>query len=492
MLWSAAFVLVWGAWLRWLSPLPAPSRGSWTGEAALALVCGVGFAVATTCWLAPYHLTGHALSASDFAQYCESVGAVQAGHARGVHPQRSMYEALLPGTLARSYGIMGGLVLSAAIAQAVTGASLYVWARAVAGRAAGVSAVAFAAAMLPLVLLGRTATFYPQTVAAVTLAAACAAVALTVRSAGALLVAGVAAGLAALWDVRGLYWAGVTVLACAPAVWVGPDGPAQWAWPWRWLRRAATPRAVRAAALLLPLALSWGAGGAYTPPNAQGLTVQTMNFVKDAPGAASLAQERAQHDLVWGRTSVGEGNAALAEVAALNASVRPDAVPGGLARAAVVPWLAPAALALVAIVVTLRRSGWALAAALVPGLPFAASLVWAVRVGGHLRYLGVSAPVLACWIGVGACLALRGDRGPFPRRLRPFVVVGALLLLVSGVFPGWLSPEAPWRERYPGERYPDALLSDPPSPGEEDAACVALLADDRARGRSWPLYEAAR
>ena len=77
-----------------------------------------------------------------------------------------------------------------------------------------------------------------------------------------------------------------------------------------------------------------------------------------------------------------------------------------------------------------------------------------------------------------------------PLRWRAALVIGVLGLLVGGVVPNWLSPVAPWRSKFAGEQYPGVMLANPPSSLVADARCVALLAEDRAHQRQWPLYDA--
>jgi hypothetical protein len=487
MLWSAWILVGWAALLRWAAPLDPDSGAApwaWLTDGAAVVIAGIGFFVATTLWFPKYYLLNTALVASDFAQYCESVGAAQAGALGLVHPQRSMYESLLPGLLARGYGIMGGFVLSAAIAQMLTGAGIYVWARTIGGRVAGFAAVLLGSTMLPVALLGRTMTFYPQTVAVMVCAAATAAVAANARTATTMVLAGAGAGMALLWDVRGLYWAIAVIGTAVVAGIAGPPGE-----PVSWRRRLAGVGG-RIALLGLPLALSWWIAHTYTPWNAQGLTVQTINFARDAPGAVGGAWSRPHYDFVWGRTAFSDILPALREVAALNRAVGAGISAHGLGLATVVPWVWPVGVCLLAMFWSLRRNPWTIFGFLAPAIPFAASLWSAIYVNGHPRYLGVGMPCFAVCAGSGLALLLCGQGGRAPQQWRAPIVVGVLGLLVTGVVPGWLSPVAPWRSKFAGEQYPGVMLADPPSPLVADARCVALLAEDRVHQRQWPLYDA--
>ena len=487
MLWSAWILVGWVALLRWAAPLDSNSRATpwaWFADGAAGVVCGLGFFIATTLWFPKYYLLNTALVASDFAQYCESVGAAQAGTLGLVHPQRSMYESLLPGLLARGYGIMGGFVLSAALSQMLIGAGVYVWARTIGGRVAGFAAVMLGATMLPVALLGRTMTFYPQTVAVMVCAAATAAVAAKARTPAAMLLAGAGAGLALLWDVRGLYWAVAVIGTALVAGIAGPSAePASRVR--RWVNRAA-----RIALLCGPLGLSWWVAHTYTPWNAQGLTVQTINFVRDAPGASGGAWARPQYDFVWGRTAFFDILPALREIAAFNRTVGAGVAAHGLGLATVGPWVVPVTLCGLGMLWGLRRNPWSLFGFFAPAVPFVASLWSAIYVNGHPRYLGVGMPCFAVCAGVGLVMTLCGEGGRVPLRWRAALVIGVLGLLVGGVVPNWLSPVAPWRSKFAGEQYPGVMLANPPSSLAADARCVALLAEDRAHQRQWPLYDA--
>jgi hypothetical protein len=299
-----------------------------------------------------------------------------------------------------------------------------------------------------------------------------------------MVLAGIGAGLALLWDVRGLYWAAAVIAVAFVAGIVGPPTePVP-------LKRRAAGVAVRLVLLAAPLGVSWWIAHNHTPANAQGLTVQTINFLRDAPGAEGGAWGRPYYDFVWGRTSLFDIVPALQEIAALNQTVGAGVSAHGLGLATVGPWGAPVGVCALAMVWGLRRNLWAILGFWAPAIPFAASLWSALFVNGHPRYLGVGMPCLAVCAGVGLAMMLRGEGGLVPPRWRGLLAVGVLGLLVSGVLPGWLSPIAPWRSKFAGEQYPGAMLTNPPSALAADARCVVLLAEDRAHQRQWPLYDA--
>lgn len=456
--------------VRFLVPVSDEPEPWSPGDAALALAAGLGFAALSTLWLPAYSLRVAALTASDFSQYCDSVGAVQAGHLDQVNIQRSMYASLLPGFLARGFGVLGGLMLAAIISQVVTGVGLFLWARVLAGRVAGLTAVILALSMTPLVLLSRTVTFYPQVVAVFVLAAAATTAVGTLRTMASLVLAGAAAGLALLWDPRGLYWA-VPALAVGSVVAVLRVSPRQWI--------------ARLAALHTPVALSWALARQYTPPQASGLTRQTAAMVS---GALGHKPPDAGHDLVWGVSPLLEMPAQIWQLLLLNLHLGDGArvVQGA-------SWLAPWAIFLIPAGLSsafwLKQRRGAFAVLWTASLPFAATLASATASFGHIRYFALGFPLVPVILGVGLVIALRGSTGRLlAARFTLPVVTVVLLLLVLGVIPNWLSPVASWRTPLVADAYPAALLKSPPAATPEDAGCVRLLAADRASSRTGWSY----
>jgi hypothetical protein len=489
LIWSAWVLVAWLLALRWLSGLPddgCPWRSR--VDVPLALGSGVVFAALTGLWFPAEHMAAWNLTASDFSQYCESVAAVQVGAYDKVHVQRSLFAALLPGTLARPWGVLGGLALAALVAQCVSGIALFLWARAVAGRAAGVAAILLGSAMGPLVLLSRTITFYPQTVAATLVASAGAALAARFRTLPALFAAGAGAGFVMLWDVRGVYW-GLPALAVGMLATLGsPEGPLTFG-----VRMRRLP--LRLLVLWAPVYAAWWAGYLLTPTGVTGLVNQTAAFVGDAVRGVSTVpiSVSLEHDFIWGRSSPLRLPEVLGRVSQLGASL-----PAELARAPgvthvreswVLPWVGPIGGALLLCLLGLFRKPWQLVALVVPAVPYATALWSASMVLGHARYLAVGFPAVAVAAGVGFAVATRSERSLLPEPARAPVALGGLLLLVLGVVPGWLSTEAPWREPFYAEEYPRALQTGEARP-VGDQRCLLALAADEAAGRSWWGYPA--
>ncbi len=471
--------------LRWLVPV-ADEPEPWSlWDAGGAAGLGIAFALATALWFPSYFLTKAPLTASDWSQYCESVGAVQGGHAEAVNIQRSMYAAMLPGVLARGFGVLGGLMIAAIVSQAVLAAGLYTWARTVAGRCAGIAAVILAMGMTPLATLSRTVTFYPQDVAVMTLCGAGTALALTRRDTPGLLASGVGAGLALLWDPRGMYWALTAVAAGTVAA----------------LAAGASSRRVAGLfSVWAPVVVSWGIARTWTPPSASGLTRQTAAMIA---GVLGHAPPDAGHDLVWGVSPLSELPGQLWRILAMNtalAAPRPEQADSWLT-----PWLGWLALACGVLLWSARPGATGIAvnggrrrlvALAVSSAPFAATLLSATRSFGHVRYFALGFPTVAVVLGVGLTVALAGSTGRLLNRVPAIRVAGptpgvaavglVCTLLVCGIVPNWLSPVATWREPLVADTYPAALLGDPPTATSEDAACLRLLhADVTASRTAW-------
>ena len=113
----------------------------------------------SSAWMTRYFLFRFSLTASDFGQYCESLGAFRGGDLALWAKQRSLVAGTLPGLLSDSLGIVDALLVGALISHVVMGFGIYLWARAAHSRLAGLVAVMLASAVAPLVHLGRTITF---------------------------------------------------------------------------------------------------------------------------------------------------------------------------------------------------------------------------------------------------------------------------------------------------------------------------------------------
>ncbi len=442
---SGMLVVPWLALRALRGPRPGPEP--WQSRVDLPLALGTGAAVALLCglWLARFALGGATAAASpDFLEYCWSTAAAAAGTLDDVSRNRSLLAAAPSAVIGRQHGVLNGLLASAVLSTGLLASAVWLWARALHSRGAGMLAALAVGAVWPLCVLSRTLTYYPPIIALLALCAAGGAVALRWRTAAACAVAGTAAGLALLVDLRGLPWALCTVgLGALAALW-GPGRPR------RGRRRRGGGGLLRLGALALPLWLSFQAGPAAYLPGTRTLEDQMHTLLDLRKMGISVTRTvprpRSDAGFVWGRSDLRGLPATLRFVAAEGQLV-PPALREALhvvdhRRARVDPWLPVALGALAAALVGLRRRPAALLAAAGTALPFVLALDNAIVVKqSHPRFLANALPFLPVLLGVGAA-SLAGLEGR-PRRSLAATLLG--LLLVLGVLPSMLSPTADWR-----------------------------------------------
>jgi hypothetical protein len=435
-----------------LRALSRPGDEPWrTGpDLLLIAVAGLGAGLLHTLWLAEFVLLAGKLSASpDFLEYCTSTDAVASGDDAGFSRNRSRAAALLPGLLARRFGIEDGLLLGATVSSCVISAGVALWARAAHSRLAGVAAALLVGAVGPLAVLGRTLTFYPEVLAGLVLSSATGLAAWRWRTVGACLAAGCGAGLALLLDQRGLIWALPTVgLGLAAALW----GPGR--------RPRLGGQLRRLGALVLPLWLSFHLGTWAYPEGARSLEAHA-NPLRELQDRGFLGPEadlrpRLPTRFVWGRTDPRGIPASLATVAGLQALVPPEVAASDEAQEGrrwwVRPWEPVLAGAVFIVVLGLRRRPLLALAFAGLALPYALSLESAVDLKrAKPRFLANGMLHWPPLLGVGLAVLAQGG---LPRRRAPArrpralpLLAGAVvvLLLVLGAIPSWLSPVAEWR-----------------------------------------------
>jgi len=457
---------------------PNRSEDRWnTGaDVGLAVACGILFAALSGLWLAKYHLRGWPLTASDFAQYCQSVASVQGGTLDHWVPQRSLPAGFLAGLYARQLGIVGGLALATLTSQAVTGAALYLWGRAAHGRVSGVASVLIGCSVAPLVVLSRTTTFYPELVAACALCSATAMLAVRYRTPIALFAGGCGSALVIAIDVRGLYWAMAGLVICLIAAVPNYLG--------------SLPR--RLVVLFAPFVASWVLAHMFLLHNQPGLDAQTLAFAADAvarvPDAQIELPAYGVNDFLWGRSMPWEIPAALWRMADISSRI-PGALAGSLEVAHnreiyLLPWLGPLVGGILLWVLRMRLRVWTMLAFLLSLSPYALAMYSTATTLAHPRYLAVAmlAVPVALGVPVGAFV---GSPAP-PKVAVP--LVGVILLLVLGVLPSWLSPVAAWRLPFNAEMEPKSFQLQVVPPKGDTQRCVTALAADRRAGRTWTPY----
>lgn len=394
----------------------------------MPVLAGLLFAWISRDWLSLIHLTGP-VTASDFHDYCLGVLSLREGEAALWPPRRSRFAALLAVPFE---GVASSLARSALLAAVLVGTGLFAWAREIGGRWAGPAAVLVALALAPMTVLPRMWSFYPTLTATFVLTAAL--VARAVRRGGPWLVLG-AVGISAclLVDVRGVFWAVpfglLLVLAGGLRRQLG------------WTVGAA-----------LVVALSYPVGGVVYPPRA--VPLETQVNVRDLvvqhggadPGVLPLTNGAG---FVWGQTPMRSmpetarhllGQLKQAPEVPSNWRLQPPRY------REIVLWqtrLGAGLTGLAGVVLWARRRRLQAAALLTTG-PFWLGLYGALEaLDLQVRFLSQTFPVLA--VGAGALLgAVLAGR---PRAA--LGVLGGLALLVSGVVPSPLGPEADWRRRWP-------------------------------------------
>jgi hypothetical protein len=460
-------------------------------DAGLAVLSGVVGTAMSTGWMARYFVTRRPITASDFGQYCESLGAFRADQIDAWSMQRSLVAGFVPGLLADAFGIVDALLVGATMSHCLMLVGIFLWARAAHSRLAGLVAVAMACSAAPLVHLSRTVTFYPETVAGCVLSAAGAVMAMRYRKLPAFVFAALAIGLTLLLDVRGLLWAlpalGITVVA----VLLAPG-----------LHR-------KVLGLLVVGGCLYGShsiGAKTTWEQSPSLEQQTVYYVDEAirrylpnDPEAGLEKEKdfAGSRFVWGRSGATTVHKTLGFLLELRSAV-PDGIENQQEtaysrRVHLMPWVVPGAVGLLLAVVGAWRRKWLVAAVLGSMVPFAVALQGTAQMVGHSRYLANGITMVPVLMGVGFAALYWGSLSDSDEdALRPALTrsdglaVGLVLVMVLGMIPSWVSPVANWRAPVSADIEPantiwHAAHSDP-LPLDVARGCADALKEDYANG----------
>ncbi len=495
-----------------LLPLRADADERWRTAVELALALGVGLlaVVIKAWWLAPHAMTD-GTDTSDLPDICITVEALRTWNIDGV--QRQPMAALLPTLLSYPLGLFDGVAAGALASAAALGAAMYLWARVLYSRAAGVAAAMFSCAFSCYVVMPRYMTFYPECIAAYALCAAATAAALRWRTLTCLGLAGAGVGLSLSVDHTGLLYALVPLgVAAAVAIW-GASA------------RRRIP--LRLAVLLAPVLLSWGAARIITPVNMPTLEDKAMVFTADNVGHQILqptagVNGRGDNDLLttlrrwayprvvtghpemtrlgynWGRGGPLAMTRALATLALLTLEEPTAEVLAikeqrwslkMMREAQVLPWIPLALAALLVAGAALRRRRWELIGLVVMMVPFAVLLRTVSNTQVFPKYL--MAPMLPVPVLLGvawAFLAHRPAREGRASRWAPLVTPALALaiigLMVTGVVPGWFAPDASRRERTPNDAgfYKVSARNPTYTTNPRLQACYRLFKQDRQRG----------
>jgi hypothetical protein len=426
-------------------------------EIGLAVALGLVFGLLACAWFSLFHLTGPT-STSDFYDFCGAVSSYRAEDLANYSRDRSFLAGWLPSRIAVRVGILDGLAWTAILSTCILGTGLYTWGRAVHSRWAGVYTLVFALALAPLVVLGRTLTFYPEYVATFSLSAGLVCLALRFRSRLNLLVAAASIGLCLLIDVRGVVWA-VPSLFLLCLVYL-PQG---------WKRGG-----IHGAILLATLSLSWWAGSrAYGPSHTslddQANPVRLYNEHK-AFGEPLLAEPGPGDipNFVWGQTPIQNIPKTLFLLARDTKKIGPllsDAYRTRLGRQQHFdPWY-PVVLPLLLLgLFGLRKERLMVLGLLVTSAPFLAVLYHASTLEFRTRFASSAMPPIAVFLGLGLAVLWGNPSEPpldpkakfpafsittaWPSALRILLLLG----LVGGAVPNYLSPSASWRVPFQTDR----------------------------------------
>ncbi len=427
-------------------------------------------AASITLGFATFYMREFPITASDFSDYCTAVSNVRNQKFNGFPAPRSVFAAMFPGILSRYFGVLTALEITACASMAVLCGAIFLQARAIHSRTAGIAAVLIAASIPPLVLVSRTVTFYPEIVACSSLAVATAACTLRFRGWAWWFIAGVASAASLVMDVRGLVWAAPAVGICLATACFRP-GPA-------WMR------ALRVVLLLAPVAvahrfapLAW-----YRPDSLQ---MQSFHYVQD--GARLMGEPAIQirepgptEVYTFGMDPISQLPAAIQYLRYTQASV-PEAVKRKNSYAEfprqVAMWKTPFAVAAVLAALSLWRRPFLLVLGVATLAPALMALRTAMTTLPQPRQVSAGAVALAIIGGIAYAALLRGalprsgDDGavatasrwlPGTRASIARAVAGLALLAAAthGYVPSWLSPSTAWRKCSMDEQEPRTSLRD--------------------------------
>jgi hypothetical protein len=453
-------------------------------DLGLAIVMGIGCSLLCGFWLVEDMLNG-VVTGPDFNDYCKSVGAFRDQDMAGWTNTRSVASGWLPAMLSRTFGVIDGLLLGAMISFAVMCAGIFLWARALHGRLAGVVAALMTCAAAPLVQLTRSATFYPEVIAVSVCTAAAAVLALRYRTLPFLFATGFFIGLVLLMDVRGLLWALPALgLGCVAAL----------------TRGGAMPRAMGLIAVLLPICLSHPIGKVVYRAGSPTLERQVDFYVDDAnrrltDGPSTPSGRIKDEGFIWGKTRITRIPATLKHIldrrGELSDSIGEHPENAKPRQVQILPWVGIAVGSFLVAAWGLRRRPLLLLALIVAIAPFAAAIHGAAYVLYHARYLASGFAIVPVLLGVVCAIMVQGRLSPSdsgtnePWSWKKLLVPLILLSMLIGLIPNWYASDAGWRCKIRADENPQrALLSAALNQVGRDAdqQCVDALQADFANG----------
>jgi len=454
-------------------------------DIGIALIVGLIFAVLSAWVISPHRFftqDPEPYLAPNFGDYCEVLGLwdvqdvpqsrfgeTSAGTIDFLHPGRRTMSASVPAKLfIGTLGMIDGLAAGALLGSLLLGASLYLWGTALAGRFAGVFAVAAALAIGDLSLLSRHFTFYPAIISSFAATAALTAVTARARNSRGIwfLVAGTAIGFSLLVDVRGIIWVGFCIPLLVLAAWMTTG----------WRRKA-----LGMGLLFLPLWASyqmgeWNTGRLLPMSLEEQVDVRKLAYTQGATGPEFAPPYSYVDGFSWGNSSLVKLPKTIRFLADQIQMELPEELRDArrgetrIYERRVRLWETISMVGLVVVVLGLRKDRWGLVILAVTGAPYVLA-----QIGIHthhefrVRFLLQTLPFTALILGVatsyGLALLLRGVgflgagapsaiqarvQMQRPRRAMLWngsgsVVVIFMVLNSAGWVPGFLSPAASWR-----------------------------------------------
>jgi len=462
-------LLLWPV-LLYLVRLRSGDGEKWSTPLDLSIALGLGLITAYfKGWLLVTHIWQAEVTGSDVPGVCAIVTFLVDGTPELL--RRPGFGALPAALLTPYMGMRDAIFANSILFTALQGAAIYVWARALFNREAGVTAVLLSCALTHLVAMPRVFSFFPSSAGLYTMAAAATAVALRWPGKASLGVAGAGLGMALLADHPGLIYAAPMLALCLVLCRVKG-------------RRKETGR--RLAALMIPICLSWVVGHFLTPLSMASfedkMTIYIATYAakedgkpREVPRSRWLKRWALNldidQDLDQPTTGYRWGHSGPLQIAktftALTVMALEDRPPSQdqsfieestqIREGLLSPWL-PSFLVGLAVCLAaglLRaRTRWRVAGAALIFLPFAALLYSHLNTELYLRFMLAPLAALPVLLGVAlAVLIQRGEKRAWLSRYRRLsegarllLIGGSAAALILGFIPSWLSPEAPWRE----------------------------------------------
>ncbi len=429
--------------------LVRPEQQEWRTaiDLPMGVASGLGGAWLMAFWTAPRLVSGYPVWASSFLQYC-TVVACQAHHGYFAcmpsYGPRSPAAGWPASLLARQLGTIEAMTWYSLLSMVLLCFGLFMWARLVHGRTAGVAAALLASCVPALVWLVRDLSFLPVKNACWVLMAACvAALFRAEKSWKPVLITGLVCGLSFQVNPRGIV-IGLALLGAAMAATALRAGS---------LRRGLN----RLALLLAPVVISWFAAS-YTLVPVGGSVSQVYYASIDGAEMVDLGAEFVERydeeikrlgypaddplnfganrppDFRWGSSNPGHVVSAFRQLLAISRALPAEMIEHPefvrARRDKILVWVPGLVLALFVGLLGLRKRPWQVLALLATSLPFVALAWGAVKVLPMVRFFTYSAVLVPFVLGVGIGAALEPARPASEQAGWRRLPLGSLVALV--------------------------------------------------------------